>query len=68
VSKFSLDVLQQYVFPYVKAEDPDIILGAAFGEDAALTRVGDDILVSHVDPIVGADRRYRLVGSPRGLQ
>lgn len=54
MSKFSLDVLQQRVFPYVKAEDPDIILGAAFGEDAALTRAGDDILVSHVDPIVGA--------------
>jgi hydrogenase expression/formation protein HypE len=29
-------------------------LGAAFGEDVALTRVGGDILISHVDPIVGA--------------
>jgi len=54
MSKFSLDVLQQRVFPYTKAEDPDIVLGAAFGEDMALTRVGGDILVSHVDPIVGA--------------
>jgi len=54
VSKFSLDVLQRRVFPFAQADDPDILLGAAFGEDVALTRVGDDILVSHVDPIVGA--------------
>jgi hydrogenase expression/formation protein HypE len=54
VSKFSLDVLQRRVFPFVEAGDPDVILGAAFGEDVALTRVGGDILVSHVDPIVGA--------------
>jgi hydrogenase expression/formation protein HypE len=54
MSKFSLDVLQKCVFPFVQANDPDLILGAAFGEDVALTRVGGDILVSHVDPIVGA--------------
>jgi hydrogenase expression/formation protein HypE len=54
MSKFSLDVLQRRVFPFAKADGPDILLGAAFGEDVALTRVGDDILVSHVDPIVGA--------------
>jgi hydrogenase expression/formation protein HypE len=54
VSKFSLDVLQRRVFPFVQTGDPHVILGAAFGEDVALTRVGEDILVSHVDPIVGA--------------
>ena len=54
MSKFSLDVLQRHIFPFVEARDPDILLGAAFGEDVALTRVGGDILVSHVDPIVGA--------------
>jgi hydrogenase expression/formation protein HypE len=54
MSKFSLDVLQRRVFPFAQADDPDILLGAAFGEDVALTRVGGDILVSHVDPIVGA--------------
>jgi hydrogenase expression/formation protein HypE len=54
MSKFPLEVLQRRVFPYVQDDDPDIILGAAFGEDVALTRVGGDILVSHVDPIVGA--------------
>ena len=54
MSKFSLDVLQRCVFPFVQADAPDIILGSTFGEDVALTRVGGDILVSHVDPIVGA--------------
>jgi hydrogenase expression/formation protein HypE len=54
MSKFSLDVLQRRVFPFARAEDPDALLGAAFGEDVALTRVGEEVLVSHVDPIVGA--------------
>jgi len=54
MSKFSLDVLQKRVFPFMETDDPDVILGAAFGEDVALTRVGGDVLVSHVDPIVGA--------------
>jgi hydrogenase expression/formation protein HypE len=54
MSKFSFDVLQRRVFPFTIADDPDILLGAAFGEDVALTRVGSDILASHVDPIVGA--------------
>jgi hydrogenase expression/formation protein HypE len=54
MSKFSLDVLQKRVFPFMETDDPDVILGAVFGEDVALTRVGGDVLVSHVDPIVGA--------------
>lgn len=54
MSKFSLEVLERCVFPFIETEDPDVILGAAFGEDVALTRVGDDVLISHVDPIVGA--------------
>ncbi|MGC9521994.1 MAG: AIR synthase family protein [Anaerolineae bacterium] len=54
MSKFSLDVLQRRVFPYTKTQDPDVLLGAAFGEDVALTQIGDEVLVSHVDPIVGA--------------
>lgn len=54
MSKFSLDVLQRCVFPYTISDDPDVVLGAAFGEDVALTRIGSDILISHLDPIVGA--------------
>ena len=31
--KFSLEVLERCVFPFTETEDPDVILGAAFGED-----------------------------------
>ena len=54
MSKFPLDILRKYVFPHTKSDDPDVLLGAAFGEDVALTKIGDVILASHVDPIVGA--------------
>lgn len=54
MSKFSLDVLEKCVYPFTGTRDPDVLLGASFGEDIALTRVGSDILASHVDPIVGA--------------
>lgn len=54
MSKFSLDVLSRCVHPHLTSHDPDVILGAVFGEDVALTRIGDSILVSHLDPIVGA--------------
>ncbi len=54
MSKFSLDVLSKCVHPYLESHDPDIILGAVFGEDVALTRIDNSILVSHLDPIVGA--------------
>ncbi len=54
MSKFSLDVLKRSVFPFTTSDDADVILGSVFGEDVALTRVGGDILVSHMDPIVGA--------------
>jgi len=54
MSKFSLDVLNRCVYPYLKSQDPDVIMGATFGEDVALTKIGGDVLASHVDPIVGA--------------
>jgi len=54
MSKFSFDVLNRCVHPYLMFHDPDVIMGAVFGEDVALTRIGDSILVSHLDPIVGA--------------
>jgi len=54
MSKFPLDVLEKRVFPYTRSEDPDVVLGSVFGEDVSLTRIGGELLVSHVDPIVGA--------------
>jgi len=56
MAKFPFEVMQECVYPFTAKEskDPDVILGSAFGEDVAVTRVGDDLLLSHVDPIVGA--------------
>ena len=56
MSKFSLDVLKRHVYPFTIQEkkDPDVVLGSTFGEDVAVTRIGNDMLLSHVDPIVGA--------------
>ena len=54
MSKFSLDVLNRCVYPHFRNMDDDVLLGAVFGEDVALTRLGDETLASHVDPIVGA--------------
>ncbi|MDD5556987.1 MAG: AIR synthase-related protein [bacterium] len=54
MSKFPLRVLRENVYAFTGVSDPDVMLGAAFGEDAAMVRVGGDILLSHVDPIVGA--------------
>ena len=51
MSKFSLDVLEKRVFPFTGTDDPDVILGAAFGEDVSLTQIGGDILISHVGPL-----------------
>ena len=55
MSKFSLDVLKRCVYSFVGTYDTDVILGSAFGEDVALTRIRGDILVSHVYPIVAAN-------------
>lgn len=54
MTKFSYEVLQECVYPFTASEDPDVLLGAAFGEDVSLTRVSDHILASHVDPIISA--------------
>ncbi|MBN1334043.1 MAG: hypothetical protein JW971_09810 [Synergistales bacterium] len=56
MSKFPYEMLKECVYPFTRPEheDDSVILGATFGEDVALTRVGKDLLLSHVDPIVGA--------------
>lgn len=54
MSKYWLNVLKRSVYSFVGTHDTDVILGAAFGEDVALTRVSGNILVSHLDPVFGA--------------
>ncbi|MFW5714207.1 MAG: AIR synthase family protein [Brevefilum sp.] len=52
--KFPLHALQHSVYSQFQSDDKDVVVGSAFGEDVALTRVGDDLLASHLDPIEGA--------------
>jgi len=54
VSKFPPDVLRTRIFPYREVGDPEVVLGDAFGEEVALTRVGGDVLRSHINLIAGA--------------
>ena len=42
MSKFPLHVVKRRAFPFAEACDPNIIFGASFGEDMALTRVEGD--------------------------
>lgn len=54
MSKYSLDVLKRCIHSFGRTYDTDVILGSAFGEDVALTRVYANILFSHVNLIVAA--------------
>ena len=51
--KFSLNILERCVYPYTGFDDSSGVLGSNFDVDVALTRVSDEFLISHVDPIVG---------------
>jgi len=52
--KIPADILSEVVFKHLGEERADIILGPSLGEDGALVRVGDKVLVSAMDPITGA--------------
>jgi len=50
-------LLDKAVFKYLGAERDDIIFGPSRGEDAAIVRVGRELLALHCDPISGAYSR-----------
>ncbi len=53
MSKLSQDLLKELFFDE-KIDDPSVIIGPKFGEDAAVLKIGDTNLVIHTDPISGA--------------
>ena len=53
MTEISLDVLYKRVVPSAETDDGGIVLNATFGEDAFMTCSGNDILASHLEPIVG---------------
>jgi len=55
VNKASREILESVVFRHLGARDPSIIVGPAYGEDAAAIALANDLLlIAHVDPITCA--------------
>jgi len=50
-------ILTEVVFKALGVKRTDVILGPALGEDGALMKIGDRVVVSSMDPITGAVER-----------
>lgn len=60
--KLTPSVLAELVFARAGAASDDVLLGAAFGEDAAAVRVGDRTVVVSTDPVSLAAERIGQIG------
>jgi hydrogenase maturation factor len=54
--KVPTEVLQKIVFKHLGKKRNDVILGPSIGEDAAIVKVGKEVLVVAADPITGAEK------------
>ncbi len=56
--KLPLDFLSREIFPRLPLplNDSRVILGPAVGEDAAILKVGDELLAIHSDPVTGGGK------------
>ncbi len=48
------EVLQGIIFRHLGVKRKDVVLGPAIGEDAAVVKVGENFLVTSIDPVTGA--------------
>lgn len=48
------EILQSIVFSKLGKKDSDVLLGPELGEDAAVIKVGDQVLIAATDPITGS--------------
>ncbi|MFW9769322.1 MAG: AIR synthase family protein [Candidatus Thorarchaeota archaeon] len=48
------EILQRLVFDKLGATDSDVILGPKLGEDAAVIRIGEKVIIAATDPITGS--------------
>ena len=55
--KFPREILEKTVLKHLGYTRKEVILGPTFGEDGAITELGDKVLISSVDPITGAIER-----------
>jgi len=53
--KVPTEVLQKIVFKHLGTKRGDVLLGPSIGEDAAIVKVGKEVLVIAADPITGAE-------------
>lgn len=52
--KIPPEILQSIVFSKLGQTDSDVLLGPELGEDAAVIKVGDQVIVAATDPITGS--------------
>ena len=52
--KIPPEILQKLVFSKLGRPDDDVILGPEVGEDAAVIKVGDQVIIAATDPITGS--------------
>lgn len=48
------EILESIVYANLGRKDPDVLLGPELGEDAALIKVGEKVIVASTDPITGS--------------
>ncbi|MFW9868649.1 MAG: AIR synthase family protein [Candidatus Thorarchaeota archaeon] len=48
------EILQKIVFSKLGSTDSDVILGPKLGEDAAVIRIGNKVIITATDPITGS--------------
>ena len=54
--KLQPEILAQHVLNFTGSHRTDLLIGGGLGEDAALMRVPDGLLVAASDPVTGAER------------
>ncbi len=52
--KVPTETLRKVVFEHLGVKRDEVILGPSLGEDGALVKIGDKVLVTSMDPITGA--------------
>jgi hydrogenase expression/formation protein HypE len=48
------EILQKIVFKKLGVKDPDVLLGPKLGEDAAVIRIDDKVIIAATDPVTGS--------------
>lgn len=55
--KIPAETLRKTVFRHLGAKREEVLLGPSLGEDGSIVKIGEEILISAMDPITGASGR-----------